>query len=245
MQAMIDISRSVAELLLENPARAAIFERNHIDYCCNGKKPLQEACARRGLDVRAIASQLAECVPADAQPRCGDWTGRSCADLVRHIVDVHHGFLRSELPRLGVLALKVSRVHGEHAPDTVEISRVFDAMRAELEDHMVKEEKMLFPSVVHMEAGQDSQFPTINAPIACMEHEHAEVGVALERLHALTGGYQPPEGACNSWRVLYHGLAELEADLHQHIHEENNVLFPRALRMEEALRGQTGRRCMC
>lgn len=241
----IDPSRSVAELLLENPSRAAIFERHRIDYCCGGKKPLSEACARRGADAQAVALELAQCAPSGEEPRCGDWTKRPCADLIAHIVDVHHAFLRRELPRLALLAAKVARVHGDRAPETVEIAAVFDAMRAELEDHMMKEEQVLFPSVAGMEAGRDSPFPTIGAPISCMEHEHDDAGRALERLRELTRGHEPPADACNSWRVLYHGLRELESDLHQHIHEENNVLFPRAMALEAMLRGAHDRRCMC
>lgn len=245
MQTTIDITRSVAELLLENPSRAAIFESHRIDYCCGGKKPLSEACAKRGLDAEAIALLLAECPASDALPGCGDWSKRTCADLVRHIVDGHHAYLRRELPRLGQLATKVARVHGDHAPAMIEVATVFDAMRAELEDHMAKEETILFPYVVRLEAGHDSPFPTIGAPIQCMEHEHDDAGRALERLRELTNGYAPPDDACNSWRVLYHGLHELETDLHRHIHEENNVLFPKALGFEKMLRDAGDRRCAC
>lgn len=236
MQTTIDPARTVAEILLEAPARAAIFEKHRIDYCCNGKRPLAEACARRGLDPAAIAEELAH--PAAVAPgACEAAAAASCAELVRHIIDVHHALLQRELPRLTVLAEKVAKVHGPHEPRCIEIARVFAAMRAELEDHMGKEEEILFPFVVKLEQGADSPFPTIGRPIACMEDEHTAVGEALEQLRALTDGYDAPAHACNSWRVLYFGLGELERDLHRHIHEENNVLFPRALALEATVRG--------
>ena len=238
MNAQIDVSRTVAELLLENPLRAIVFERHRIDYCCNGKKSLTEACLRRGLDAESIAEELLNDTPkASGQSvECKTAQAVNCAGLVKHIVDYHHAFLRRELPRLGTLAEKVARVHGDHAPECVSVNETFVTMRAELESHMEKEESVLFPFIEKLEAGMDSPFPTIGLPIDCMEHEHTEVGTALERLSTLTNHYQPPMDACNSWRVLYHGLAELESDLHQHIHEENNILFPRALAMEQAIR---------
>ncbi len=238
MNAQIDVTRTVAELLLENPLRAIVFERHRIDYCCNGKKSLTEACMRRGLDADSIAAELLTNTPHSTteNAECKAALATDCASLVAHIVDYHHAFLRRELPRLGTLAEKVARVHGDHAPECVLVNQTFVAMRAELESHMEKEEGVLFPFIVKLEGGTDSPFPTIGSPINCMEHEHTEVGEALERLTELTNAYQPPMDACNSWRVLYHGLAELERDLHQHIHEENNVLFPRALAMEAAIR---------
>lgn len=242
MLTKLNENRSVAELLLENPARAIIFEEYHIDYCCNGKVSLLEACARRGVKSSEVAGRLAACAAGQAQSSCTAAAAASCAELISHIIGHHHAFLRRELPRLGVLAEKVARVHGDHAPNTIEVERVFAAMRAELEEHMMKEEQVLFPFIEKLESGSDTPFPTIGAPISCMEHEHDAVGKALEQLRNLTDEFEPPMDACNSWRVLYHGLRELEKDLHQHIHEENNVLFPRALAMEEALRGNVSGR---
>ncbi len=238
MPATINPSRTVAEILLENPSRASVFERHRIDYCCNGKRTLQEACVRRGIDVEAVLDDLAPIgEAADQVALCPGCAELSCAELVGHIVDVHHALLRRELPRLMMLAEKVARVHGDHAPQCVGIRDVFAGLRDELELHIQKEEEILFPFVVKLEQGIDSPFPTVGRPIGCMEHEHADAGVALDKLRELTNGYEPPMDACNSWRVLYHGLAELERDLHQHIHEENNILFPRALAMEAAIRG--------
>lgn len=238
MTATINPARTVAEILLENPSRAAVFERHRIDYCCNGRRTLQEACLRRGIDVESVVGDLAPIGESQDQvPLCAGCQEMSCADLVAHILSVHHAFLRRELPRLMTLAEKVARVHGDHAPQCIAIRDVFSGLRDELELHMQKEEEILFPFVVKLEEGIDSPFPTVARPISCMEHEHADAGVALDRLRELTSGYEPPMDACNSWRVLYHGLGELERDLHQHIHEENNILFPRALALESAVRG--------
>lgn len=235
MQALAE-SRTVAELLLENPSRARVFEKYRIDYCCAGKKSLQEAAARRGVAPQLVLDELHAC---DRGPAVvvADWATRPCIELTHHIVTTHHALVRRELPRLLELAEKVARVHGEHAPEMIELPPVVAGLRDEMDAHMAKEEQVLFPFIERLEAGQDSPFPTIGAPISAMEHDHSDAGVALERIRALTNNLTPPMDACNSWRVLYHGLATFEADLHQHIHKENNILFPKALAMEAALRG--------
>lgn len=235
MPATIDTHSTVAEVLLANPSRAAIFEKHHIDYCCNGKRTLEEACERRGLDVASVVAEL-EGPGSDQTESCALAVAGSCASLVQHIVNVHHAFLRQELPRIAVLAEKVSKVHGDHEPKCRTIAEVFAAMKSELEEHMQKEERVLFPFVVRLEQGTDTPFGTIGSPIACMEDEHREVGEALERLRDLTDNFTPPIEACNTWRVLYHSLEALSRDLHQHIHEENNALFPLALGLESNLR---------
>ncbi|MEO8377055.1 MAG: iron-sulfur cluster repair di-iron protein [Candidatus Sumerlaeota bacterium] len=235
MQTLIDSTRTVGELVLENPARAAVFEAHKIDYCCGGKKSLADACARRKVGVETVSEALNRCDASREKGEDLQWTNRRCADLIDHIVTAHHGYLRRELPRLSVLADKVARVHGEHAPDMITLATVVQSLRSELESHIDKEEQILFPFIKGLENGQASPFPTIGIPISCMEHEHDDAGEALEKMSVLTNNYEPPTDACNSWRVLYHGLNELEADLHQHIHKENNILFPRALAMELAM----------
>lgn len=165
------------------------------------------------------------------------------SELVRFIVDHFHAGLREELPRLGQMAAKVLNVHGARHPEVLpELEATFRALREELEMHMMKEERILFPYVQRLEemSAQGSALPaspfgSIEAPIGAMEHEHDDAGRALARMRELTGGYVPPEGACNTFRGLYHGLEEFEAVLHEHIHLENNVLFPRAARLEQEL----------
>jgi regulator of cell morphogenesis and NO signaling len=154
-------------------------------------------------------------------------------ELIEHIMSTHHAYLRSELPRLHAMTERVARVHGGHTPSLVEVHEVFTEMAAELDSHLMKEEEILFPAIVEMVGKGTTSLP-VDGPIACMLHEHDDVGAALSRLRELTNGFNPPPEACNTYRALFAGLAELEDDLHRHIHLENSVLFPAALAMAEA-----------
>jgi regulator of cell morphogenesis and NO signaling len=216
----IDPSRPVAELVLERPARARACEELGLDYCCGGKTPLAEACDARGIPVdEAVAAlEAATEIPTDER----DWTAAPLAVLCDHIVSEHHARLRQELPRLDALLEKVVRAHGEERPSVVELRDTFAALRAELEEHLAAEENDLFPLV---RAGGPYDADQVRE----LEHDHEWAGTALARMRDLTGGYDLDQAMCNTHRATLDGLHELERDLHQHIHEENNVLFPRAL----------------
>jgi len=217
---MIDPSRTVAELVLERPARARVFETLGVDYCCGGKQSLTAACDARGL---AVADTVAALESAAEIPSTEpDWTQAALPELCDHIVAAHHDRLREELPRLDGLLEKVVRAHGEERPELAELRDTFVALRSELEEHMVVEEETLFP-VVRTGGPYDSD------QVAALVHDHEWAGSALARLRDLSGGYDLDRALCNTHRATLDGLRELELDLHQHIHEENNVLFPRAL----------------
>ena len=149
------------------------------------------------------------------------------AELAGYIVETHHGYLYRELPRLHAMSERVAQVHGGHTPSLVEVFDVFCALEKEMLAHMMKEEKVLFPTIVAVSRGEAAPVPLVE-PICCMMHEHESSGNALARLRALTHGFQPPADACNTYRALFAGLRELEEDLHRHIHLENAVLFPAA-----------------
>ncbi len=219
--------RTVGELVAEQPSRSRVFERFGIDYCCQGGRTLADACARKELDADAVAAALSE---SDTLPDGGPNPAiLPPPDLIRHIVDRHHEYLRRELPRLRAMAARVADVHGGHSPHLVEVSRIFHGMAEELASHIIKEEQVLFPAIETMCAG-GPPLP-IDGPVACMLQEHDDAGEALAHLRELTGGFAPPPEACNTYRALFAGLAELEEDLHRHIHLENSVLFPQALAM--------------
>jgi regulator of cell morphogenesis and NO signaling len=213
--------RTVGEIAAERPASVRVFEKYEIDYCCGGKTSLAAACAGRGIAPERLIEELdAALAPsAGADP---DWQTASLTDLIDHILTKHHAWLKTELPRLSRLQQKVTAAHGAaHADSLVPLAETLEALRQELEAHMMKEETILFPMI---RAGSAS----VANPISVMEHEHDSAGRALERMRAVTGNYTLPADACNSYRALFAGLRELEADLHQHIHLENNILFPRA-----------------
>ena len=237
---VLDLQTPVGELVSDRPARSRLLEQLKIDYCCGGKTPLAEACAKRGLAAEEVLRQLEE---ADAELTAGDQVDADAmglAELADHIVATHHEYLRDELPRLDFLTRKVAAVHGEHEPRLSEIRDIFLGLKRELLLHTRKEEQVLFPAVREIDRAETApEFPfgSLANPIAAMESEHDDAGDALARFEALTDGYAPPEWACNTFRALYDALRQLELDMHQHVHKENNVLFPKALERERALRG--------
>jgi regulator of cell morphogenesis and NO signaling len=235
MTQTLNLNRTVGELVAERPGRARVFEEYGIDYCCGGQTPFEQACRERELDPDTIAAKLTQAdstqSPLD-EPR---WTTASLAELCDHIESKHHEFMHREMPRLEAMARKVVAAHGEKYPATKEVLHVFLALKAELDYHLMKEERILFPMIRQLEASTATpQFHcgSLSNPISVMEHEHDTAGDALRKLRELTNDYTPPPDACNTWRALLDGLQALEADLHQHIHKENNILFPRAMRLE-------------
>ncbi|HZT68482.1 MAG TPA: iron-sulfur cluster repair di-iron protein [Terriglobia bacterium] len=240
----IDTQRTVAEIALEKPEAAAVFEKLGIDYCCGGKKPLEAACQAAGLNASQVVS-LIENAGAEGESRAeaGNWSEQSLASLVDHIVQKHHAYCRSECLRLEPLLAKVISKHGEHHPELAEVQDLFSQLRDELSMHMMKEEHMLFPYIIGLEEAVKNQtapprapFGTVHNPVRMMVQEHDDAGDLTKQIRSLTRNFTPPEDACNSYRVLYQGLEAFEADLHQHIHLENNLLFPRAIAMEDAQR---------
>ena len=235
----ITADRTVGELVTESPGRSRVFEEHGIDYCCGGKKPLAEACATKGVSAADLIQQLTDADAAASEEDGTDYSAMALDDLVVHIVSTHHAYLGRELPRLEQMAEKVAKVHGEKDSRLGELAEVVNALVAELTAHMMKEERILFP-VIQQLAQSDTMpaipFGTVANPIRAMEAEHDSAGGALERLRELTDGFTPPDWACNTYRALFDGLRELESDLHQHIHKENNILFPKAIVLEESRR---------
>ena len=220
----IDVHRSLGELVADRPARARVLERQGLDYCCHGDRSLADAAAAAGLDVAALAAELAAVedtadAGVDRLPP---------VELIDHILATHHEYLHDELPLLDALARKVRDVHGERHPELVLVARLVAAVRADLEPHLSKEERILFPAIRRVvESGGEPG--AIDQPIRVMLWEHEAAGELLEELRAATAGYAVPDDGCASYRMLYERLDALEADTHRHIHLENNVLFPAVL----------------
>jgi len=236
---MSTLQTTVRDIALENPASIRVFEKFGIDYCCGGRKPLVEACAERALDPTAV---LAAIESADAKPApTQDWNTASLESLCTHIVAAHHEYVRRETPRLWQLAQKVVSRHGDTRPELPRIQRLVKNLGEDLAAHLGREESVLFPYVINLErnlanCGPRSLgcFGTVKNPIHVMMAEHDAAGAVLAEIRQLSQDYTPPEGACPSYRGFYQALSEFESDLHQHIHLENNVLFPRAIEMEES-----------
>ena len=238
----VTTEKTVRELALENPAATRVFEKLGIDYCCGGNQSLEQACRAANLPMDQVLDSLemAEQTTRAAQ-EIHDWQREPLADLVAHIKNTHHKYTREEIARLGPLFDKVCSVHGKNHPELVEIRTSFAGLAQELTMHMMKEEMVLFPYIVSMEEAVIQHEPvlpppfgSVQNPVSMMEHEHDSAGNALRAMRQASGGYGAPPDACVSYQTLYKALAEFEADLHQHIHLENNILFPRAIVMEQA-----------
>lgn len=237
---MLSTETTVSRLVAERPSRARVFESLGIDYCCGGEKPLAEACAEAGVDAEAVLRDLERRETGVAEER-PDWMALGMGELVDHIVETHHDYLRAELPRLSSLVDKVAVAHGAAHPELLEVREVFRRLRDDLESHTAKEEQVLFPVCRELEEADtvpELPFGTVKNPIGAMMDEHVEAGEGLQKLRELTGEYAVPGDACNTYRVMLESLAELERDTHLHVFKENSILFPKAAAAESALAGK-------
>ena len=229
---------TIGEIVAARPLLARVFERVGIDYCCGGKRSLAEACAAKGLDAATVAVML----EAAAQLGGGgaptvDAAQLSLTALADHIEQTHHRYLKDELPQLVEKAERVAVKHAWRDPRLTAVAGTVRALAVEMFSHMAKEEQILFPLVRQLEqrGTAASHCGSIANPIRQMESEHDSAGGALAQLRELTDGFTPDADACNTHRALLAGLAYLETDLHQHVHKENNVMFPRAIAREAEL----------
>lgn len=232
---------SVAEIVLDNPNAAAVLKKYRIDFCCGGKKKLRQVCEEKGLDYQAIADEI-EATEHISEYE-DDFSKWEVGSLVDYILDTHHTYTRRVLNELSLYINKVVRVHGEGHPELGIIQVYFTELLAELESHMEKEEQILFPyfkKLAEAEKNKSSleygDLRSILPPVQVMEIEHEQAGRLLEKIRMESSDYTPPEQACTTYRLTYKLLEEFENDLHNHIHLENNILFPKALNMEEKLR---------
>jgi len=232
--------KTVRELALENPVATRVFEKLGIDYCCGGNQSLEQACRAANVSIDHVLDSL-EAAASQPTPEDRNWQNEPLAELIAHITATHHKYVREETARLAPLFDKVCGAHGNNHPELLEMRSTFRALAGELSTHMMKEEMVLFPYIVRMEEAviQDEPilpppFGSVQNPVVMMMHEHDSAGDALRSLRKASGDYTVPPDACVSYQTLYKALAEFEADLHQHIHLENNILFPRAIAMEKA-----------
>jgi regulator of cell morphogenesis and NO signaling len=226
----IDPGQTLGALVAERPALTGTLEQLRLDYCCGGGQTLAEACRRGGLDpdtVAVLLERLGETAAAGrVEPH--DLRGATIAELCDHIVDAHHARLRRELPRIEELLATVVRVHGPEHAELHDLERLFATLARELREHLASEEASVFPAARAFQAGEHADPGFVEL---VDEHigEHADTGDALAALRELAGGYERASAYCGTHRSLLEALEAFELDLHQHVHEENNVLFPRLL----------------
>ena len=245
----VAIDKTVRELALENPSSTRVFEKLGIDYCCGGNRSLREACRIANLQLNEVLDSLEkanQAVPVTQKDR--DWQVEPLASLIEHIQRTHHRYTREEIARLGPLFEKVCSVHGRNHPELLEVREIFQGLTQELNTHLMKEEMILFPYILKMQTAvaengpiARAPFVSVQNPVSMMEHEHDLAGKALRAMNETTNGYSAPADACISYQKLYTALAVFEADLHQHIHLENNILFPRAVAIEKNMLARSHR----
>jgi regulator of cell morphogenesis and NO signaling len=231
----------VKNIALANPEARQVLEDAGVDYCCGGGKSLHDACAHADVSAEEILKRLRENSKL-VRPDEKAWTSAPLGDLTRHIREKHHRYVREAIGRIKTLLEKVKAKHGENHPEIAEVQRLFTEVGQEMIMHMQKEEQILFPYIDALERSTTGNgsleppfFQTVKNPIHAMMKEHDSAGDLVRQIRKASGDYTSPTDACTSYKALYQDLREFEADLHQHVHLENNILFPRAVEMEAAV----------
>ena len=233
-------SKTVADLVTENIKTAHIFKKYGIDFCCGGGISVKRAAEKASISYADLERDLLGV--ENTTGRADNYNSWKLDFLTDHIINVHHGYVEENIPLVAQYAARVVQVHGSHYPELVQIQQLFSEVSKELGAHMKKEELILFPFIKKMVKAKSEgtaftppHFGTVDNPIKMMEAEHEEAGEIFRRIAVLTNNYTPPQGACNTFRAFYAKLEEFEQDLHHHVHLENNILFPKALKLEKEL----------
>ncbi len=222
---------TVADVAVLNPDITRVFETFGIDYCCGGKRTIRQASNNAGIPLDLVMQSLDRSIK-DAKPASRDWNTASLREVIAHILDSHHAYIRRESPRIEALLTKVVAKHAPLHPELRQLQAVFGALAQELGVHLLKEEQVLFPMVEMRETGALENSPGVERPVERMLAEHEDAGELLATIRRLTADFTLPPGACVTYQALYQALAAYELDLHQHIHLENNILFPKAVAWE-------------
>jgi regulator of cell morphogenesis and NO signaling len=228
----------VKEIAAANPRATRILEQAGVDYCCGGNKSLHDACAHVGVSEEEIMERLRE-NKADVEPADKNWASAPLGDLTQHIREKHHRYVREAVQRVPALLTRVKTKHGNNHPEIAEIEDLFLKVGREMTMHMQTEEQILFPYIEALGRAANGEavleppfFQTVRNPVQAMMEEHDAAAALVNQIHAASSAYTPPANACASYQALYRDLQEFEADLHEHVHLENNILFPRAIEME-------------
>jgi len=220
------LNKTIAQVVTDDISKASVFKKYNLDFCCGGGISIAEACSKNDIDTESLIADLNNNTSTTNTPNLNfkDW---DIPFLVDYIVNVHHKYVKENMGIISEFAQKVAKVHGDHSPEVVKIAALYEKMAADLDPHLMKEERILFPAIKSYVANKNQSFPfgTIENPIGMMENEHEEVGVYAKEIIALSNNFTTPEWACNTYKALYFKLDEFINDLFQHIHLENNILF--------------------
>lgn len=228
-------SLTLAQIVNSNHKAASVFEKYRLDFCCKGKRSLQQACVEQQVELSQVEGDLGYIFSKDITGDI-DFEKMSLTQLCEYIVQTHHAYVKNEMPQIYAYLHKVTSKHGDRHPELYKIFQTFAAVKEEMEGHMKKEELILFPRIKELEKlanSENGQFQMnigyLQSPINVMEHEHDHAGTQLNEIRNLTNDYTPPQDACTTYRLSFAALQAFELDLHQHVHLENNVLFPKAI----------------
>lgn len=233
--------QTVGNIVADDFRTAGVFKKYGLDFCCGGGRKLTEACEKKGLNVEEVIEELQNLtVSADDTQNYSNWSPEF---LVDYIINNHHHYVRTKLPEIKAYAKKVAKVHGKTYPELNEMLEVFLKLKDEMLSHLQKEETILFPYIKKLRKAQSNgksispelQFSSAEQAVAMMKDEHEEAGGLMARLEELSNGFTPPEDACTTFRVYFQNLEAFQNDLHKHVHLENNILFPKALMLEQYL----------
>lgn len=239
---MNDLSTSTIKDIVTHDFRtAAVFEKFSLDFCCGGGKTIEQACRDKAVDASLVLAEL-EATESNFAGKERRFSDMELDDLAEYIVNTHHKFVRMAIPSLLAHTRKVASVHGERHPEVIEIADRFAAVADELQNHMMKEESILFPYITALAQAsranakvQRPPFHSAQNPIRMMEAEHKFAGDEMYEIRSLSSGYVPPADACTTFKVSYQELQQFELDLHNHVHLENNILFPKAVALEQSV----------
>lgn len=212
------MEKTVAETVTENYKTASVFKKYGIDFCCGGKKTISQACKEKEIDEKKLLKELEQTEEKDANKM-------NINELIDYIINKHHTYTREKIPEITQYSQKIAKVHGKNHPELIEVNKIFKEIGEELLGHLEKEEQALFPHIKNSDK-------IVEGPIHAMEHEHEIIGEQLKKIREITDNYKLPENACNTFRVTFKLLEEFEDDIHKHIHLENNILFPKAVKNE-------------
>jgi regulator of cell morphogenesis and NO signaling len=228
-------SLTLAQIVNNNHKAATVFEKYHLDFCCKGKRSLKQACVEQQIELSQVEGELGYIFSKDITGNI-DFDKMNLTQLCDYIVQTHHSYVKNEMPQLYAYLHKVALKHSDRHPELIKIFQTFAAVKEEMEGHMKKEELILFPRIKEMERlanSESGQFQLnigyLQSPINVMEHEHDHAGTQLNEIRILTNDYTAPQDACTTYRLSFAALQAFELDLHQHVHLENNILFPKAI----------------
>ncbi len=236
---MKESNKTIGEIVAEDYRTAKVFEAHGIDFCCGGNVALRTTCKEKGFNLNLLTEELVR-VKNEPVERSQDFSAWELSFLADYIVNVHHGYLNENIDKINGYVRKIANVHGTNHPEVIEIAAIFDKIVADLMVHLKEEEEDFFPALKRVDSNKKTgvvptaqDVATIEKSLKKLTEEHEEIGDAIHKVRHLSGGYAIPDNVCNTFVLTYRKLKEFEDDLHKHVHLENNILFPKAVKLQK------------